>query len=124
VPRIRRTVVTDDYCCASVAAGSLDEGEAQVLAGVFAALADPVRLRLLNILTGAEAGEACVCDLTSLVGKSQPTVSHHLKVLADAGLVTGSKRGRWVWYRTEPDQLAALGSALQPEASPARVAPS
>jgi ArsR family transcriptional regulator len=116
--------VSDDFCCAPVAAGTLDEGQAQLLARVFAALADPVRLRLLNILTATEAGEACVCDLTGLVGKSQPTVSHHLKVLADAGLVSGTKRGRWVWYRTEPDQLAALGSALQPEAAPAGVPPS
>jgi ArsR family transcriptional regulator len=122
VPRTRRITVSDDFCCAPVAAGTLDEGQARLLAGVFAALADPVRLR--NILTGTEAGEACVCDLTGLVGKSQPTVSHHLKVLADAGLVTGTKRGRWVWYRTEPDQLTALGLALQPQAAPACELPS
>jgi ArsR family transcriptional regulator len=79
-----------------------------------AALADPVRLRLLSILASAEAGEVCVCDLTGPVGKSQPTVSHHLKVLGDAGLVTSEKRGRWAWYRAVPGRLDALRAVLAP----------
>lgn len=115
MPGPQPVVIRDGFCCAPVY-GSLDDAQAQGLARSFAALADPVRLRLLNILAGAETGEACVCDLTDLVDKSQPTVSHHLRVLSEAGLVSGTKRGRWVWYRTEPAQLAALGSVLQPHA--------
>jgi ArsR family transcriptional regulator, arsenate/arsenite/antimonite-responsive transcriptional repressor len=113
MPKTRVATVADQApCCGPVATGTLDESGAQVLAGGFAALADPVRLRLLNILATAEAGEVCVCDLTTPVGRSQPTVSHHLRILTEAGLVAGDKRGRWVWYRIQPDRLAALGAAL------------
>ena len=75
-------------------------------------LGDPVRLRLLSILAAAEGGAVCVCDLTGPVERSQPTVSHHLKVLGDAGLVTGERRGRWVWYSLERDRLAALRATI------------
>ena len=101
-----------DLCCTPLQAAPLSEGDATTLADGFAALADPVRLRLLSLLASAETGEVCVCDLTAPVGKSQPTVSHHLKVLAEAGLVVGDKRGRWVWYRVVPDQLRRLGAVL------------
>jgi ArsR family transcriptional regulator len=110
------TIVDDTGCCAPGAATAapapLDEAAATALARDFTALADPVRLRLLSLLAAAEAGEVCVCDLTAPVGKSQPTVSHHLRILADAGLVSGDKRGRWVWYRLERDRLATLRAAL------------
>ena len=76
------------------------------------ALADPARLRVLSLLASAEAGEVCACDLVEPVGRSQPTVSHHLKVLSEAGLIVGDKRGRWIWYRAVPERLAQLRAAL------------
>ena len=86
--------------------------EAAELAHAFAALSDPARLRLLGLIAAADGAEACVCDLVAPVGKSQPTVSHHLKVLADAGLIVGEKRGRWVWYSIVAGRLDQLRSAL------------
>jgi ArsR family transcriptional regulator len=97
-------------CCPSVLGEPLAETEAHDLAQVFAALADPVRLRLLSLV--ADAGEVCSCDLEAPLGKAQPTVSHHTKVLADAGLIAGEKRGRWVWWRIVPERLAAVRGAL------------
>jgi ArsR family transcriptional regulator len=97
-------------CCAPVLEAPLGEAEADELADVFAALADPVRLRLLSFV--AAAGEVCSCDLLAPLGRSQPTVSHHTKVLADAGLITGQKRGRWVWWSIVPERIAELGEAL------------
>jgi ArsR family transcriptional regulator len=99
-------------CCAPLAAEVLGEADAHTLSRQFAALADPVRLRLVSLLSTAEAGAVCACDLVEPVGKSQPTVSHHLKVLADAGLVTNQKRGRNVWYAVVPSALEALRGAL------------
>ncbi len=93
-------------------AAPLSEKAATVLAGDFAVLADPVRLRLLSLLTSAPAGEACVCELVEPLERSQPTVSHRLKVLTDAGLIAGEKRGRWVWYRALPSKLAQMRDAL------------
>jgi ArsR family transcriptional regulator len=95
-----------------VTAAPLSEAEAAALARGFSALSDPARLRLLSILAGAPEGEACVCELVELVGRSQGTVSHHLKTLAEAGLVRGERRGRWVWYSLEGQRLAALRLAL------------
>ena len=112
--RIPVAAVDVEGCCPSVLADALDEAEAVELAHGFAALADPVRLRLLSLLSSAASGETCVCDLVEPVGKSQPTVSHHLKVLADAGLITGEKRGRWVWYAVVPERLETLRSTLRP----------
>jgi ArsR family transcriptional regulator len=97
-------------CCAPVLEAPLGESEADELADVFAALADPVRLRLLSFV--ASTGEVCACDLLAPLGRSQPTVSHHTKVLADAGLIAGEKRGRWVWWSIVPDRLAAVRDAL------------
>jgi ArsR family transcriptional regulator len=99
-------------CCAPLATQTLGEAEAQTLSRQFAALADPVRLRLVSLLATAEDGAVCACDLVEPVGKSQPTVSHHLKVLAAAGLVTSERRGRNVWYATVPAALEALRTAL------------
>ena len=114
--RTRTTSVTTGVCCSPVLAAPLSDADATELATAFAALADPARLRLLGLLASAEGGEVCNCDLVGPLGKSQPTVSHHLRVLADAGLVVGDKRGRWVWYRVVPERLAALERALAPVA--------
>ncbi|MDP8938264.1 MAG: metalloregulator ArsR/SmtB family transcription factor [Actinomycetota bacterium] len=104
--------LVDDECCPSVLSTPLSDDRAGTIARDFAVLADPVRLRLLSMLASAPTGEACVCELVEPSGRSQPTVSHHLKVLGDAGLITGQKRGRWVWYRVVPERLAQLRSVL------------
>ncbi len=101
-----------DACCGSVLAAPIDAARAGELAKGFAALADPARLRVISMLAAAEGGEVCVCDFVEPLGKTQPTVSHHLKVLGDAGLVVGDRRGKWVWYSLVPERLAALRSAL------------
>ncbi len=99
-------------CCGSVLAAPLGADEATELAHAFAALADPVRLRVLSILAAAPDGEVCVCDLVEPLGKSQPTVSHHLKILGEAGLVHGDRRGKWVWYSLDRARLAELQAAI------------
>jgi ArsR family transcriptional regulator len=106
-----RTTTTTDPCCASVLAAPLPEADAEDLARVFAALGDPVRLRLLSLV--ADAGEICSCDLLTPLGKSQPTVSHHTKVLADVGLIEGDRRGRWVWWRVVPERMETIRDALR-----------
>ncbi len=106
-----------DVCCAPLTAGVLGEDEAAELAAVFKVLADPARLRLLSMVAAAEPGEACACDLVEPVGRSQPTVSHHLSLLVDAGLLTREKRGKWAWYRIVPERLAAVRAALAPAAT-------
>ncbi len=97
-------------CCSPVTEAPLSEADAEELARVLAALADPVRLRLLSLV--AAQNEVCSCDLEAPLGKSQPTVSHHTKVLSEAGLLLGEKRGRWMWWRVEPNRLAAVRTAL------------
>lgn len=99
-------------CCEPLASQVLGEADSYTLSRQFAALADPVRLRLLSLLATAEGGAVCACDLVAPVGKSQPTVSHHLKVLVDAGLATSERRGRNVWYAVVPAALEALRGAL------------
>jgi ArsR family transcriptional regulator len=106
------TLAEPAVCCPPIGAAPLGENDAAELAKSFAALADPARLRILSLLASAADGEVCVCDLVDPIGRSQPTVSHHLKVLSEAGLIVGDKRGRWVWYRTVPDRLARLRAAL------------
>lgn len=101
-----------DECCPAVLSSALTEARASDLARDFAALGDPVRLRLLSLIVSAPAGEACVCELVEPLDRSQPTVSHHLKILSDAGLIVGEKRGRWVWYRPVPSRMAELRRAL------------
>lgn len=110
--RIDLAVTALEECCPAVLSSPLTEERADELAMAFAVLADPVRLRLLSLVVSAQAGEACVCELTEPLGRSQPTVSHHLKILADAGLIAGEKRGRWVWYRAVPERLGQLRSVL------------
>lgn len=97
-------------CCGPVLAEPLSERDADELAAAFKVVADPVRLRLLSLI--AQAGEICSCDLVGPIGKSQPTISHHMSVLADAGLVNREKRGKWAWYSVVPDRLAVLRDAL------------
>ena len=99
-------------CCTPVTDDVLSEDDAEELASVLKVLADPARLRLLSMVAAAEPGEACACDLVEPLGRSQPTVSHHLSLLVDAGLLTREKRGRWAWYRVVPAQLAAVRRAL------------
>lgn len=100
-------------CCAPLVKEPLTQGEAEQLATTLKALADPARLRLLSIVAAAEGQEACVCDLIEPVGLSQPTVSHHLKVLTDAGFLTRSKRGTWAYYRLVPDALVGIADFLR-----------
>ena len=101
-----------ESCCGPLLAGALSEAEAEDLAAAFKVLADPARLRLLSIVASAHPGEACACELVEPVGRSQPTISHHLAVLTDAGLLRREKRGRWAWYRVVPERLAVLRDAL------------
>lgn len=105
-------------CCAPVTSGALDRAQAERLADAFKALGDPTRVRLLSLIAASDRGEACICDLTDPVGLSQPTVSHHMKQLVDAGLLTREQRGRWAYYALVPEALAGLGAALTP--APAR----
>ncbi|WP_425845516.1 ArsR/SmtB family transcription factor [Agrococcus sp. TSP3-2-1] len=104
--------ITDlQACCSPVTREVMDADAASTLARALKALADPARLRLLSMVSAHADGEACVCDLTEPLGLSQPTVSHHLKVLVDAGLLSRSKRGTWAYYRLVPgalDQVAGL----------------
>jgi len=108
----RTKTVTDPIArCTPMRIDALDEAEAELLAKSFVALSDPIRLRLLSFITSVD-GEVCACDLVEPSGRSQPTVSHHMKILVDAGLVTRDKRGLWVWYRAAPDRLDALRAVL------------
>jgi ArsR family transcriptional regulator len=108
--RTRTTVATE--CCPSILAAPLAEVDAEPLARAFAALGDPVRLRLLSLI--AAAGECCSCELEQPLDRSQPTISHHTKALADAGLITGEKRGRWMWWTVVPARLEELRGLLTP----------
>jgi ArsR family transcriptional regulator len=98
-------------CCPPLTERPFTADEAETAARMFKALGDPVRLRLFTSVASHEGGEACVCDISD-VGVSQPTVSHHLKKLKDAGLLTSERRGTWVYYRVEPSVLAAMGKLL------------
>ena len=101
-------------CCAPVTGGVLTTADAERLARAFKALGDPSRVKLLSLIAAAEGGEACVCDLLPPVGLSQPTVSHHLKILVDAGLLGREQRGKWAYYRVDQQALAQIGESLQP----------
>ena len=101
-------------CCAPVLSPSLAQHEVDDLAASFRVLGDPIRLRLLNLVATADAGEVCACDLTAPLGRSQPTVSHHLSVLTEAGLLAREQRGRWAWFRVVPERLEGLRAALDP----------
>jgi ArsR family transcriptional regulator, arsenate/arsenite/antimonite-responsive transcriptional repressor len=99
-------------CCSTLPLALRNADEVQRLAASFSALADPARLHLISLIANAPAGEACACDLIEPIGKSQPTVSHHLKVLTEAELILREKRGVWAWYRINPERVEALRNAL------------
>lgn len=101
-------------CCEPLSSGTLTETQAAELAAAFKALADPARLRLFSMVASISAGEACACDLVEPLGRSQPTVSHHLSVLVDAGLLTREQRGKWAYFSAVPERLAMLRDVLAP----------
>jgi len=100
-------------CCSPVTGGVLTPDEAERIARTFKALGDPTRVRLLSLIAASGDGEACICDLTEPVGLSQPTVSHHMKLLVDAGLATREQRGRWAYYRVVTDALEQASRTLR-----------
>ena len=101
-------------CCEPLIDGVLEEEGATRTAAMFGALADPVRLRIVSMLAAAPEGTACGCELEAPLGLAQPTVSHHLRILREAGLVVGERRGRWVHYRVVPERLDEIRMALSP----------
>jgi ArsR family transcriptional regulator len=107
-----KTIAVLEDCCAPVLGDRLGRAAAERLATAFKVLADPARLQLVNLIASRCGGEACVCDLVEPVGLSQPTVSHHLKVLSQTGLLEREKRGTWVYYRVIPERLQALRDSL------------
>ncbi len=109
-PVLELTPVEAAACCPPLTSAPLSAEDAERIAPLLKALADPVRLRLLSLVASHADGEACVCDLNDAFDLSQPTISHHLKVLHDAGLVAREKRGTWVYYLARPEAMAALGS--------------
>jgi ArsR family transcriptional regulator len=100
-------------CCGSAVSSGLSAESAAALAHTFAALGDPVRLRLLSLIAASASGEVCACELVEPLGKSQPTVSHHLRILREAGLVSVERRGTWMWYRILPQRVTEVREALQ-----------
>ncbi len=100
-------------CCGIGVEGGMSREDAERSAALLKAVADPVRLRLLSAIRATEDGEACVCDLTDLVGLAQPTVSHHLRVLVDAGLLERERRGTWAWFRVVPTRLDEVRDILR-----------
>lgn len=104
--------VQDDLCCGSLTADALGPDEAEEVAAVLKALADPIRLRLVSIIASSESGEACACDLPALLDRTQPTTSHHLSQLVKAGFLEREQRGKWAWFRLKPERLTAVCSIL------------
>jgi ArsR family transcriptional regulator, arsenate/arsenite/antimonite-responsive transcriptional repressor len=105
-------VESPEMCCAPLTVAALSEAQAVEVAGAFKALADPARLRLFSMVASIPDGEACACDLVQPVGRSQPTVSHHLSVLVEAGLLSREQRGKWAYFRAVPERLVMLRSVL------------
>ncbi|MGO1802436.1 MAG: ArsR/SmtB family transcription factor [Microbacteriaceae bacterium] len=108
------TTIEADACCVPRITSSLTAEDAERVARVFKALGDPTRVRLLSLIAAGAGGEACICDLTEPVGLSQGTVSHHMKLLADAGLVTREQRGKWAYFALNDGALDAAADALRP----------
>lgn len=109
------TALVDTSPIVSPLAGEpIERSDAEKLAGVLKALADPARLRLLSLIQSSPEGEACVCDLTAPIGLSQPTVSHHLRILTEAGLLEREKRGVWAYYRLVPTAIGTVAELLTP----------
>lgn len=103
-----------ESCCSPVTGQVLGQADAEKLAGALKAVADPARLRLISIVAASETGEVCVCDFTGPLGLSQPTVSHHLRVLVDVGVLSREQRGKWAYYRLVPGALADIAGVLSP----------
>lgn len=99
-----------ELCC--VTEDPLDEASANELADLLKALADPIRLRLVSLMATAASGEVCACDLPAILDRSQPTISHHLKLLTSAGIVEREQRGKWAWFSLNPGKLEAIYTAL------------
>ena len=109
----RKTITVDDAvvsCCGPLVTESLSEEQAHDMAQIFGALSDPARLRMLSLI--AAETEVCSCALEEPLSKSQPTISHHTRILAEAGLITGEKRGRWTWWRVVPERIEEVGRLL------------
>ncbi|MCX2730456.1 metalloregulator ArsR/SmtB family transcription factor [Saccharopolyspora sp. NFXS83] len=106
-----------ELCCSPMLREPLSADRSVELARVFKAIGEPVRLRLLSLIASHAGGEACVCDLTGAFELSGPTISHHLKVLREAGVIEGERRGTWIYYRVRAEALAALSDVLAPTAS-------
>ncbi|GIG63029.1 transcriptional regulator [Longispora fulva] len=106
------TPVVAEACCTPLTTAAVTPEAADELAPAFKALGDPVRLRLISMIASAEGGEACVCDISDTIDLSGPTISHHLKVLREAGLIDGERRGTWVYYRVLPEKITALSRLL------------
>jgi ArsR family transcriptional regulator, arsenate/arsenite/antimonite-responsive transcriptional repressor len=100
------------YCCPPLLAGRITEAEAAGVAVLFRVLGEPARLQLLSLIAAQPSGEVCACELVESLGLSQPTVSHHLKVMYEAGLLAKERRGNWIYYRIVPAQLASLRAVL------------
>ncbi len=109
---IELPVTQQDACCAPVASAPITLEQAAATAALFKALGDPTRVLLLSIVAAAEGQEACVCDLTEPTGLAQPTVSHHLKILTEAGFLSRSRRGSWAYYALVPGSLDRLADVL------------
>lgn len=110
-----KTISLDEQivsCCSPLALNALSEVEAGEMAQIFGALSDPIRLRMLSLV--ASENEVCSCSLEAPLGKSQPTISHHTRILAEAGLIVGEKRGRWMWWRVVPERLDVVARVLSP----------
>ena len=106
--------IDQSTCCVPSVTASITAEEAERVARVFKAIGDPTRVMLLSLIAGTEGGEACICDLIEPVGLSQGTVSHHMKLLTDAGLVTREQRGKWAYFSLNDDALDAAADALRP----------
>ena len=118
--RNRALLPLADECCAPLLREPITAGQAAGIARLLKALADPTRLRLVSMVAAHEGGEACVCELTEPLGLTQPTISHHLKILVDAGILSRDKRGVWAYYALVPSALDALSAVLSTGGQPAR----
>ena len=110
----------EPLCCSPMTGTVLDEDQASQLAARLKALADPIRLRLVSVLACSQNGEICACDLPQILGRKQPTISHHLKLLVEAGIIDREQRGKWAWFQLRPQALDEVRAALGGEVITAR----